>query len=93
MSIAIIKRIYKYPFLIGDIFEIEMPEDAVILWLASQNNIQYIWALVEIDKPKIKRTFRIYGTGYDFELDDNSYSYIGSFNDHIFIWHVFEINM
>lgn len=71
--------IYKYPFEINDEFTLEMPASAQILSVQIQRNQPVLWALVNMDKPKQLRKFRIYGTGHPIRQDRMSIVYIGTF--------------
>ena len=80
-----IKQIWKYKFNYG----IEMPLDAKILTIQTQDGEPTIWALVNPNNELEIRNFRIVGTGNPF--DDTNYTYIGTFQDGPFVWHLFEI--
>jgi hypothetical protein len=71
--------------------KLEMPDESKILCIQTQGGRPMIWAMVDTEKPRVHRTFRIYGTG--FSLPDNPGDYIGTFlveND-AFVFHVFEV--
>lgn len=91
------KTIYKYPLVIEPfeyIIEIDLPEDAKILTVQNQNKIPTIWVLLDTDKPKVKRSFKIIGTGHKIDKTI-SLNYIGTIqNESILgslVWHLFEI--
>ena len=86
-------RIYKYPLTPGASDEpimIEMHEGAAVLTVQVQRGIPCLWASVDIRKPKIKRCFIIYGTG--FGLDDGpARHYVGTYQlqSGDFVFHVY----
>ncbi len=97
------KTIWKFPFDVEDDIEIEMPEYAYILHVESQlqyetvvgNEVHrkeqpHIWALVNTDRPKVKRQFILVGTGGP--MPESHGEHVGSFQIHDgkFVWHVFE---
>ena len=83
-------KIYKYVIPIGkDSFYIPMPKDAKILKLELQNGIPVFWAIVDINEESILRKFVTIGTGW--EMDDKNLSYIGTYPNDYFIWHIFEV--
>lgn len=73
-------------------YEIYMPKNPSILSCQKQKDKLVVWAIVDIDEPKVKKTFKLYGTGHimDEEKDDNIEVYIGTvqFNDEL-VLHVF----
>jgi hypothetical protein len=68
---------------------IQMPADATILAVQSQNGEPHIWALVNPENKMDARMFTIVRTGQLFE--DEGTDYIGTFQDEQFVWHLFEI--
>ena len=86
------KKIYKYQFSVENNFEIEIPVNAEILAIQTQNNIPCIWALVDDYGVYEKRSFAIYGTGH--KVDEKfMHNYIGTFQllEGKFVGHLFEI--
>jgi hypothetical protein len=83
------KTIYKYPIPYGstDTYT-EMPNGARILAVQMQNGKPYVWAIVETTMEVVGRRFVLYGTGH--ALDDYYGTYIGTFQDGPFVWHLFE---
>jgi len=82
--------IHKYPVPFDDNFSIDMPVDAEILTFQMQDGNRCIWAKVDTDKPKAARNFRLAGTGHPLPIDKNM-KYIGTVQQHIFVFHLFEI--
>jgi hypothetical protein len=86
------KQIYKYAAKIEERFTLELPEGAEILTAQEQGENPCIWALVDTESPKVKRTFAVYGTGTTGIPDDPG-DYIGTFQlcRGTFVFHLFEI--
>lgn len=88
------KSIWKFPIKnINDNISIEMPKDSYILTIRDQQGTACIWAIVDSEKPLVKRNFLIRGTGHDIE--NLSYdNYIGTFQLYggSLVFHVFENN-
>ena len=69
---------------------IEMPKGAEILTVQMQDSFnEFIWALVDFENETEKRMFEIIGTGNKF--DDTNKKYIGTWQDSMFVWHLFEV--
>lgn len=50
-----------------------------------------LWAMSNTDEsPKVRRMFRVYGTGRPIEEDPAELDYIGTVQTGSFVWHVFE---
>ena len=84
--------VFKYSFDVNDYFTIEMPEDAKIISIQMQKSMPQLWALVDSDKPKKKRKFRLAGTGHQIKENINDLQFIDTFQVHgALVFHVFEI--
>ena len=86
------KTIWKYDVPMEDYFEIDMPKDAQILTVQTQNGEPKLWALVNLDITILeKRKFRHSGTGHP--ITDDNMDYIGTYQLHGggLIFHVFEV--
>ena len=70
--------------------QIDMPEGAEVLCVQIQSGETFIWAIVELDKPLVSRTFITYGTGEPINIDTSAY--IGTYQllDGALVYHVFE---
>ena len=85
------RTIHKYPVSVTDEFVINMPRGAEILSIDLQNDMPYMWVLVDTNNNSKIRKFRVFGTG---QLDiPYGVKYIGTFiilcgN---FVGHLFEI--
>ncbi len=55
--------IHKYPIKVNNYIRLALPVGAKILTVQVQNNIPFIWALVDTNQQIQLRTFRIYETG------------------------------
>lgn len=84
------KRIYKYPLAAEDLQTVIMPEGAEILTIQVQGATPCIWALVDIEQPEERRTFRTYGTGHQVVTNGTyrgTYQLLGG----DIVFHVFEV--
>lgn len=87
-------RIYKYPVHLDDRFEIEMPEAAQILDVQVQQGKPVMWALVYPEAPKVRRTFRLIGTGHPIEIEEwGRLAHLGTFQyaNGTMVFHLFEL--
>ena len=82
--------IWKFPFNISDRFTYPMPVGAQILKVEAQANQPCIWALVDPDAATGERTFRIVGTGHEF--DPIGMKHVATFTTAggMLVWHMFE---
>ena len=84
------KTVWKFEFAAQDDTLIEMPEGAVVLTVAVQFGLPCLWALVDPEAPKVRRRFRLAGTGHP--LGPEVGAYVGSFQlsrGHL-VFHLFE---
>jgi hypothetical protein len=87
------KTIWKFELDIENYKKFEMPKNAEILTLQTQNKIPCLWALVDPSNDRETRTFEVYGTGHPIHHDmRTSRNYIGTFqlNRGRSVFHVFE---
>jgi len=89
-----VRRIFKYSFLWNHQVTLELPKHCQILKWRIINNYLFFWALIDDEKEKVQRTFRVYGTGdllpseraealeYQETLIEEKDNYV---------WHVFEV--
>ena len=73
------KRICKYQVQVKDSFSIEMPRNAHILDVQLQQEVPYIWAMVDTDEEVETRNFKVIGTGNPIPEFSKGYGYIGTF--------------
>lgn len=84
-------KIYKYQLAICNRQNVAMPVNAEVLAFQMQKDIPTIWAKIPDKAGEIKdRIFSVVGTGHLF--DDSDCKYIGTAQDHEFVWHLFEKN-
>jgi hypothetical protein len=86
------KQIFKYPFKIEDEITMMLPAGANVLYVGVQSGIPCMWTMVEINRPTTTRKFRVFGTGHLIPWGDSEpmLNYIGTFQQSLFVWHVFE---
>jgi hypothetical protein len=83
------KTIHKIPLaLINMQCDIALPENATLLCVQMQHARPYLWALVNTDAPMTLRRIEMFGTGHP--IDEAERTYIGTVQDHIYVWHFFE---
>ena len=88
--------IYKYelPGQLG-VYELEMPQGAVVLHVASVNDVVCLWATVEPGRLSEQRTFVIAGTGQPMEQAAALGEHVGTaitLNGKL-VWHVFDVGV
>ena len=86
------EKIYKYELEVTNVQTIDMPVGAKILCIQLQNFMPCIWALVDPDMPKERRTIEIFGTGHDVP-DKGERKYIGTYQlmNGALVYHCFEL--
>lgn len=84
-------RIWKYPFLIDDVFTLQMPRDAQVIHVAEQHGVPCLWAFVDSTNQTVAREFAVVGTGNPAPPPWEA-RHVGSFltGDGVGVWHVFE---
>lgn len=85
------KSIWKFELFTTDVQSVKMPLDAEILTVQMQNEMPYLWCLVDVEKEKAFREIRIIGTGYNIGKDFTG-KYIGTYQVHegAGVFHVFD---
>jgi hypothetical protein len=87
------KTIWKFELKITDNQTIVMPVNSEILTVQAQNEIPYIWALVDPTETRENRFIEMFGTGRDVHYDMGvSRNYLGTYqlHDSSLVFHVFE---
>lgn len=93
------KTIWKYE-LAGPEKPVAMPKGAQILTAQMQGDRFCVWALVDPDAPKVNRSFRIYMTGQDIDINEQEDGYLkyiqtlqmsGLGPKGVFVVHIFEL--
>lgn len=85
------KVIYKYPFEVNDVVEIEMPLEAEVLSVQVQRGGPCIWALVDPKTTLETKIFVVYGTGHPVNTSTTG-KFIGTFqlSGGALVFHLFE---
>ena len=83
------QTIWKYKLDIVELQFVNMPLNSKILTVMMQDTQLCLWAEVLPDIPTEDRTIEIFGTGNPMDYTVNR-KYIGSVNDGVFIWHIYE---
>ena len=88
------RTIWKFPFTVKDIVEIEMPMGAWILKVDAQHERPCIWALADPDAELEQRRFRVVGTGHPCD-DVSDFQHVGTFQqfNETLVWHVFDMRV
>ncbi len=82
------KKIYKYPFILDDEIEIEMPENAKIVLVGRDPvGLLSIWAEVDPEATVELRKLHMRGTGHPV---DGIGVHVQSFVDGQFVWHLYD---
>ncbi len=86
--------IWKYTLPIKDEFTIEMPSNAKVLTIQSQNGVGCMWVLVDPNALTEVRIFKTIGTGHPVDLATlgavELMAYRGTYQTQGFAWHIFE---
>jgi hypothetical protein len=82
------KTVWKFPVTPGP-FEVEMPKGAQVLSVQVQGGEPFMWALVDDQAPKEKRSFNTVGTGHDSDEIQN-WRFVGTFQLGPLVFHLFE---
>lgn len=85
------KAIWKFPLKTDDVQQIEMPEGAQILCVQMQGGNPCIWAMVDPEAEKTKRTFEIFGPGHP--VPEATRMYIGTYQlyNGSLVFHLFQL--
>lgn len=86
------KTIWKFCLDLIEIQEIEIPKDAEILAVQTQNDQPCLWCLVKSDAKMVKKIIRTFGTGHEIDEDFNG-TYLGTYqlDEGNYVYHVFEV--
>jgi len=86
-----VRVIHKFVLPITDEVAIMMPESAKILHVADQRGRLCLWAIVDPERPKVRRRFAIIGTGYPFPPElVGIYIETAMMAASGLVWHVFD---
>jgi hypothetical protein len=81
--------IWKFPLVLTDHQDVEMPISARFLHVALQEATLCLWAEVDPNATKELRTIRVIGTGHP--LEDTPRKFIGTVVMGPFMWHVYDV--
>lgn len=70
---------------------IQLPADAKPLKVAMQQGLPVMWVHLDPAAPKIERCFEVYGTGHTIP-DDAKLTFVDTYFDGPFVFHVFEVD-
>lgn len=83
--------IYKYPIIITEHQEIEIPEDSLVLDIKVQAGKPQLWAMVNPDNPPSVLTIAVYGTGCPIDAENVNLRHISTFIVGKYVFHAFQI--
>lgn len=82
------RTIWKYEIEITDSQTISLPSQHKIIHFGlDPNQVPCIWAEVNPTNSVVNVEIRLVGTGHP--IDFNHFSYLGSFNQSVFVWHIY----
>lgn len=86
------RSIWKFEVPIDDVFTTAIPRGATILSVDEQHGTVWMWAEVDPDASKEKRSFRLAGTGHSMPANEER-RFIGTVFLHggSLVFHLFEI--
>ena len=86
-------KVYKYPVLLEEYFDLDLPEGAQILSVQTQCDKPFLWALVDPDAPVKAIDFIMVGTGHPLKEDPAHLFHHGTFQIHdgALVFHLFEV--
>lgn len=84
------QTIWKFPLLVTDAQEIDMPEGARLLAVQVQGDAPCVWARVEPQNPTVRRRLYIAGTGHPLYSDLHEYVATFQLPRHGLVFHVFD---
>ena len=83
------RTIWKYELQFdGRTQELEIPNVGRIVHVGTISNVLCLWVIVNPESLKIKRRFKVYGTGHIMPIKGQ---YTGTAVMPPFVWHVFEV--
>lgn len=85
------RTIYKYPFDVTDVVELQLPRGAKALHIDTQGGLACLWALVDPEAPPERVAFRVVGTGQPLPDGVRAQDYLTTFFHGPFVWHAFRL--
>lgn len=67
------KTVHKFTIPIEDVAGVEMPGGAEILHVGVQRGVVCCWALIDTANKKVRRVFRVAGTGHPIEKNHGEF--------------------
>ena len=87
------RAVWKFP--LGTLAIVSVPATAVpvLVALDPATGQPGIWLEIDLDAPKVERTFGIFGTGHTIEGNGGYPSplHVGSVVQGLYVWHVYEL--
>lgn len=86
-------KIFKYEIPIAASFDLQIPWGFTALSFQVQNGFPVLWAAVNENHTKNTYTFKLVGTGQQFEFNELvlKKKYIGTIQLDDLVWHLFEV--
>ena len=84
------REIWKFPVTIG-LWTEKIPSSAKFLSVQMQDLSPQMWWLIDPSAPTELFKFIIVGTGQPLPDDTDEWTYLGSFIDGFFVWHLFQV--
>lgn len=81
--------IWKYTLSEVGLQAISAPETREPLCVQVQNGVPCIWFTVDPESDPSPLVIRIFGTGHELDWDSGGLRYVGTYQQRIFVWHVF----
>lgn len=85
------KAVWKFE-LPSVVTDLQMPIGAGILDVQVQHGVVCLWALVDVDAPRMTRTFRYIATGHTVMTNPGRYIGTVQMSDGYLVFHIFEGN-
>lgn len=83
--------IWEYPLSLTDLQPVEMPRGAIVLSVDAQKGQVCLWAMVNVESPRVLRQVRIFGTGHPIDPEKlQSMDFVGTAVDATcgLVWHI-----
>lgn len=93
------RTIYKYPVdMAAPRFPVEMPGTIKVVHVQMQGDQPMMWVEVDPEMPEAEHDFAVVGTGHPVPFDGTVGSdtttcgeHVGSWQDGIFMWHLYRV--
>ena len=86
------RTIWKFPLEVMDEQTVPMPDGAKVLSVGlDADGALCVWAVVDPDRPRVGKSFRIYGTGNPVPADLSEVGFLGTVLMPPFVWHVYGV--